>query len=510
MKVNADFLHVKHEKYNFAEVEHKGEQMEKVNLGSKVNSAYEELAPIISADGNTLWFTRDDHPDNIGGSGNDIWYSVFGSDGEWRKAINPMRPLNNGGNNFVVSLSPDNNTMLVANEYLKDGSAGGDGVSETYITEKGWGVPELIKVRNWYNDNEYVSYFLSPNNLTMIASAERMDSEGDCDLYVCFKKSDGTFTAPCHMGEAINTLGNESTPFLAADNRTLYFSSDGLPGYGNNDLFVTKRLDDSWTKWSTPQNLGPLINGPTFDAYYSIPASGEEAYFVSYTNTIGESDIFKMELEEEAKPDPVQLVKGNVRNDKTKESIQAEITVRDLNTNKEVGIAHSNSLTGYYEIVLPKGGNYAFYAKSKGFYAIRQHVDLTGLTEYQERKVELLLAPIEIGENILLNNVFFVQSKAEIQKESHAELNNLVKLLKRNKSLKVLIEGHTHNVGSSYKNQVLSNERARALKSYLVKKGIKESRMEVKGYGETQPIADNNNPVERLKNSRVEFKIIAY
>lgn len=510
MEADAEYIRIKHEGYQFHQVAQKDESLKRVNLGSGVNSRFEELAPLISADGKTLWFTRDDHPSNIGGSGNDLWYSKLAQNGDWGRAVNPKAPLNNTGNNFVVSVSPDNNTMLVANEYLADGSEGGDGVSETYLGEDGWGIPKLVKVRNWYNDNDYVSYFLSSNNLTMVVSAERIDSEGDCDLYVCFRKKDGSFTAPRHMGSALNTLGNESTPFLAADNKTLYFSSDGLPGYGNNDVFVTKRLDDSWTKWSTPQNLGPLINGPAFDAYYSIPASGEEAYFVSYTNTIGESDIFKIEIEEEAKPDPVQLVKGVVRDDKTQEVIAAEITIRDLNSNKEVGVAHSNPSTGYYEIVLPKGGNYAFYARSKGFYAIREHVDLTELAEYQERNVDLHLAPIEIGENILLNNVFFVQSKAEIKKDSYSELDNLARVLKRNKSLKVLIEGHTHNVGSAYKNQVLSNERARALRNYLLKKGIKEDRMEVKGYGETKPIADNNDPVERLRNSRVEFKIIAY
>lgn len=510
MKMDVDYLHIYGASSELNLIGDADKKYEKENLGSAINSEFEELGPLVSADGKTLWFFRDDHPDNLGGEKNDIWISQLQADGTWGDATNVDAPLNNTGHNFVISVAPDNNSLLCANSYNEDGTPDSDGVSSSNATSDGWSVPKRLDIYNEYNHNDYVNYYLSSDNKTLISSVERADTKGDLDLYVSFRKADDSFTEPKSLGAVVNSLGNESTPFLAADGRTLYFSSNGFPGYGDNDIYVTKRLDDTWTNWSEPKNLGPDINTNDWDGYYSIPASGEEAYLISYKNTIGESDIFKIKLADEAKPDPVQLVKGVVYNDETKLGMPAVISVRDLETDTEVAIAHSNASTGAFELVLPSGKSYAFYASAEGFYAVRESVDLTSLSVYEEKEVDLHLVPIVQGQNIRLNNVFFVRSKAEIKTNSFAELDNLVELLKNNPSLEIEIQGHTDNTGSKDLNMKLSEERANSVLDYLVNKGVSKGRLKAKGYGGTNPIADNRYEYTRKLNRRVEFKIIKH
>ena len=484
---------------------------QKKNLGTKINSKYNELGPLVSPDGKTLYFFRNNHPENLGvDNKGDIWVSHLDKNNQWGKAYNIGKPLNNIGHNYVVSVPPDNNVLVLGKEYLPNGLEGLGGLSISKKEKKGWSMPEKIKIYNEYNLNKFYNYYLTSDRKTLISSVERADSEGKLDLYVSFLQHDNTWTEPESLGPTINTSGMEITPYVATDGKTLYFSSNGFAGYGDNDIFVSRRLDDSWKKWSVPKNLGPEINTPRWDAYYSIPASGDVAYLASYDNTIGESDIFVINLPESAKPEPVLLVRGKVIDNQTKEGIGTSISVRDLKTDKEVAIATSNPADGSYEIVLPKGVEYAFYAKEEGYYAVRENVDLNILKEYGESEVDLYLTPIVKGQNIRLNNVFFVRGKAEIKSSSFAELDHLVEVLKNNPSLEIEIEGHTDNTGSAKLNVELSEERVESVINYLVKRGVGKKRLSGKGYGGSKPIADNRYENTRKLNRRVEFKIVNY
>ena len=265
-------------------------------------------------------------------------------------------------------------------------------------------------------------------------------------------------------------------------------------------MFVSKRLDDSWTNWTKPENLGNIINSPGYELSIFLSAKGDKAY-------VGrEQDIW--EIDNTVKQDPVALVKGKVYDSKTKKIMSAPIVYNALKTNKELGTAISDPSTGSYSIVLPYGEKYSFMAEKEGYYAVTQNVDLSDLKEYKEIEVDLYLNPIEKGEIIRLNNIFFASGKYELLAESYGELDKLLQVLKSNSKMKIEISGHTDAVGADSDNLTLSNNRANAVMNYLLGKGIAKDRLSAKGYGETKFIATNDTDEGKQLNRRVEFVIL--
>ncbi|WP_445905242.1 OmpA family protein, partial [Flavobacterium sp.] len=465
------------------------------------SSTIEETNPVISADGNILYFDRKDNELNIETIKDDIWYSVKDKNGNWEEAKNIGRPLNNKDYNFVISSSPDNNTLLLGNRYASDGlSPNGSGVSITKKGQSGWEIPKDVVIEDYENKNQYVGFFLTNDNKYLLMSVERSEGFGLKDIFVSQVREDGSFSKPKNLGNVVNSFEDESNPFLAADGKTLYFASKGHPGYGYYDLFVSKRLDDSWTNWSKPENLGNIINSTGYELSIFLSAKGDKAY-------VGrEKDIW--EIDNSVKQDPVALVKGKVYDSKTKKIISAPIVYNALKTNKELGTAISDPSTGSYSIVLPYGEKYSFMAEKEGYYAVTQNVDLSDLKEYKEITVDLYLNPIEKGEIIRLNNIFFDSGKYDLLSESNAELDKLFKVLKDNKKLIIEIAGHTDAVGADKDNLQLSNNRANAVMNYLISKGVSKERLTAKGYGETKFIASNDTEEGKQLNRRVEFLIL--
>jgi outer membrane protein OmpA-like peptidoglycan-associated protein len=508
MKVAVDYLKVK-QTNTINLVKNSTIHYKKENLGSNVNSPYGEIGPIITQDGKTLYIDRKNHPENTPGSENDdIWIS-HNQNGKWEMVKNIGKPLNNRSHNFVLSISPDENSMLVNGTYSPNGETSAPGVSITHRTMAGWEFPKKVEIEDYYNDANQISYNLSADRKTLIMSVRRKDSYGENDLYVSFLREDDTWTRPMNMGSSLNTLGDEATPYLAADGVTLYFSTSGRPGYGAGDVFVCKRLDNSWTNWSEPLNLGPEINSDDWDLYFSTPANGEYAYFVSGQQSIGQEDVFKIKLVDEAKPEPVVIIYGKVLDKETGKPLEAELTYYNLHTNQEAGIARSNPIDGSYTIILPYGQAYGFHADKTGYYSERSSIDLTEIKTYTEIEKNLLLAPIKAGSKIALNNVFFEQSKPVLLPASYAELDRLVRILMENPTIKIEIDGHTDNVGDPKKNQKLSEDRVKTIKNYLINKGISAHRLSGKGYGGSKPIASNAKEETRKLNRRVEFTIVS-
>lgn len=476
------------------------------NLGSRINSIYSDFYPIITADGKTLYICRDRDPENIGGKKQDIWYSEMQPDGYWGPVKNIGPPLNNNNVNFVCSVLPDGNTMYVGNLYYADGRTG-PGISTSYRTKNGWSFPQMLIINDFHNRGMFVNYFLAADGKTILMALERDETYGDTDIYVSFLLNDGNWSAPLNIGHDVNTAGKEATVFLAPDNRTLYFSSEGHNGYGLNDIFMSRRLDESWTKWSEPQNLGPGINTPDWDAYFSIPASGEYAYFVSNSNSFGESDIFRVSLPEALRPRPVMLMSGRVLDAKTQQPIEADIIVETLKDGKEVAIAHSNPTTGEYKVSLPAGELYGLHAVAMGYTASDENIDLLLQDHYEELTRNLQLAPLEAGQSVNLNNIFFDTGKWDIKAQSFAQLNRVVDLLKNNPGMTITVIGHTDDVGSEETNKVLSVKRAEAVVNYLIKQGITSKRLTARGLGASQPENSNISEETRSQNRRVEFRI---
>jgi len=478
------------------------------NLGPNVNTKYSEVGPIISPDGKTLYLCRKDHPQNKGGGEDDIWFSTLNTDGTWSVAVNMGSPLNNERNNFIESISPDGNTILLGNIYNYFDGSMGPGCSMSHRSRGGWAFPKPQKIEKYENRNDYVSYYLSSDGKVLLMSIEIKKGFGDRDIYVSFRTGNNAWSRPINLGPSINTKESDGTMFLAADGVTLYFSTSGHGGLGSSDIWMTKRLDDTWTNWSKLVNMGPKINSSGWDSYFTIPASGEYAYFVSSRSGEGEEDVFRIKLPTAAKPDPVVLISGRVLNAKTNEPVKADIFYETLPNGTEAGLARSEPDKGEYKIVLPYGKKYGFRAKAKGFYAVNEFIDASDLKEYKEISRNLYLAPIEKDQVIRLNNIFFEFGKSVLKSESFPELDRVVKLLNDNPTIEIELSGHTDNVGSDDANLTLSQNRAEAVVDYLTGKGIKKGRIIAKGYGESASVSTNDTEEGRQLNRRVEFKIL--
>lgn len=488
------------------------------NLGPNINSAFDEVLPVISPDGKTLYVDRKNHPQNFRAPGaridtnniDNIWYSTQDASGNWLPVQNIGPLLNNGFGSFVASVTPDGNTLLLGGRYEPRGNEGSGefGLWLTHRTADGWSYPARVRVTNYYSNAAYVEFCLSNDGRTIILSLDRKDSYGNKDLYVSFLQPDGSWSAPRNLGPDVNSAADEATPFLAADGKTLYFASNGFSGYGSMDMFLTRRLDSTWQHWSEPENLGPQLNTPGWDAYYTVPASGEYAYFVSTENSFGQGDIFRVKLPEELRPKPVVLVSGTVHDQKTGNPVMAEIKYENLETGKEIGSARTSPGTGAYKITLPAGENYGYRAEAPGYIPISENLDLKQAGEYQELTRDLTLVPIEKGEVVRMNNIFFETAKADLRPESFAELDRVVTLLKNNPNMEILIGGHTDNVGTAATNAQLSGARAVAVQNFLLSKGIEQKRLKTKGFGDSKPVASNDTDQGKQQNRRVEFTIL--
>ncbi|MBL7877954.1 MAG: exo-alpha-sialidase, partial [Cyclobacteriaceae bacterium] len=313
-------------------------------LDANVNSDFSEYNPMLSPDGKTLYFSRKNHPENVGGTTDkeDIWYSELNPDGTWSLAKNMGPQFNNNQPNFVstVAATPDGKAvvLLLGNKYLAKGKMVA-GVSISTNRGGTWSDPKPIEIENDYNYNEKANYFLANTRKSLLMSVEREDTQGGRDLYVSFEKNDSTWTEPLNLGKVINTVSEETAPFLASDDKTLYFSSNGFSGYGGSDVYMSKRLDDTWTNWSPPENLGPDINTKLDDLFFNIPSTSEFAYY-SRGITADNSDIFRVKMPMFMTPDPIVIVKGKLIDAKTGNPIGAKIIYERLSDGKEVGVTY--------------------------------------------------------------------------------------------------------------------------------------------------------------------------
>ena len=511
VKAAADYFIIKAEKRKINLLSNQISKYSKENMGLNINSPYSEIAPVISPDGKTLYVARANHPLNIKPINKyDIWYSTLQPNGKWSKLKHAPKPLNNSGDNVVISVSPDNNTLFLETLYNPDGSYKNDqGISVSYRTANGWTVPKQIKIKNYYNKDIYESFAFSPGRKVLVMSCERDDTYGDKDMYVSFLQADGSYSEPKNMGPVLNSYLGEGTPYIAPDNKTLYFYSFTEPGYGDADIFVSKRLDDTWTKWSTPKNLGKKINSNQWDVYYTVDAKGDYAYLVSSKNSFGNEDIFRIKLRDEEKPDPVVMVYGKVLDAKTKKPISAKVIYENSKTGKPEGEARSNPKDGSYKVVLPYGEKYNIRADKNGYFAVNETLDLKKTSNYKEVKKDLLMSPLVKEAPIVLRNVHFYSTKAVLLPSSYEELNRLVKLMKQKPTMEIEILGHTET-RAGYEKQLmkLSQQRAEAVKKYMILKGIVAGRIKTKAFGGSKPVADNSTEAGRKQNRRVEFRII--
>lgn len=481
---------------------------QKENMGKAINSGGQEIAPIIAPDGKTLYFTRNNFEGNIGSPARqDVWYSTLNDQGKWSDAVNIGPPINNAGENAATSISADGKTLYLINEYRPDGSMY-FGFSHSFKTKSGWGFPRSSRIMNLIKTAKTLEVTVSPFENVLIMAVEGPESEGGKDLYISFLQKDKSWSEPRNLGNVINTADNEGTPFLALDNKTLYFFSSGHAGFGQGDIFLSRRLDDTWLNWSVPENLGPAVNSPLWDAFINIPATGDYAYFSASDKVIGQEDIFRIRMTPEIKPDPVAVVSGSVLEAETNKPVKSEIAADIKSSSASFATASFDPETGEYRLILPLKEVYRITASGEGFFPVSEDMDLSGETGFRTIKKNIYLQPIKAGQQIRLSNTMFSQSSAEVIPSSFAELDKIAETMKSYPTMEILLEGHTDNQGEVQKNVKLSADRVEQVKKYLLSKGIDARRIQTKAWGPARPIASNLTEQTRQKNRRVEFTIL--
>jgi outer membrane protein OmpA-like peptidoglycan-associated protein/tetratricopeptide (TPR) repeat protein len=506
------------------------------NVGDGVNTEYPDYGPVITTDESVLYFTSR-RPDSYGGKKTkdgqyfeDVYVS-FKKGKNWEKAANLGKPINSEDHDATVTISPDGSRMIIYKEIN-----GGD-LYECKLEGAEWSKPKPISSVNTAHHETTASYSFDGKTLFFVSN--RPDkSLGGSDIFMSKLGPDGNWGQPVNLGTTINTPYDEEGVFAHPDGKTIYFSSKGHQSMGDYDIFIAVK-NDSTGKWGKPKNIGYPINTPGDDVFFVVNANGRRGYYASAAaGGYGDKDIYvvtilgpekpvllntesqllagsppqaapTIEPEVEVVSNQLTLFKGLVLDSVNKRPIEAELVVTDNATNEQVTIVRSNSQSGKFLIALPSGKNYGIAVKAEGYLFHSENFNLPPGGDFQEVNKDVLLKRVEVGKSIVLKNIFFDFAKATLRPESETELQNLLKLLNENPTMRIEISGHTDNVGSDANNQKLSENRALAVVNYLIDKGgISKSRLTYKGYGASQPIDTNNTEEGRQNNRRTEFKVI--
>ncbi|MCA1755836.1 MAG: OmpA family protein [Bacteroidales bacterium] len=479
-----------------------------VSLGDSVNTRFDEYWPAITIDGKLLMFTRQ-VPSNdrrIGATAmqEDFYYSTL-EDSVWQQAVNIGTPLNTPGNEGALTLSVGGQFIYYTACNRPDATGGCD-IYYSYKGSRGWsqGMNPGAPLNSVYWESQPS---LSSDGQTLFFVSNRPGGEGGMDIWISRMNDAGAWGEPENAGNVINTPGDEMSPFIHFDNRTLYFSSDGRACMGGLDIFRSEY--DPQTGWSEPVNLGYPINTQFDEMGLVINSAGDVAYYSSTVNRQKGRDLFSFELPEEIRPDPVSYVEGTVTDRLTGERLKASYELINLSSRK-TALKSVTDNRGNFLIPLPSGINYGLNVMSEGYLFYSGNFMLEG--EHPVSRPypkEVMLNRIDAGESMSLYNVFFDTDSWELLEESLSELSRLYDLLVANPGVVIEIGGHTDSSGSDEHNLWLSGLRALAVSDFLIGRGIEPSRLMAKGYGESRPVADNSSEEGMRRNRRTEITIIS-
>ena len=360
--------------------------------------------------------------------------------------------------------------------------------------------PSPVNTRYWESQPSF-----APDSKTLYFTSNRPGGKGGMDIWKTKYLGNGAWAKPVNLGDSINTKGNEMSPFIHFDNKTLYFSSDYFPGMGGFDLFYSKKISD--TSWTSPKNLGYPINTTGDEYRLVVDATGERAYFSSQKDTITKQDIYYFDFPEKLRPTRTIYVRAKIFNNVDYQPLKADlVSIINLSTNDTM---YFGKKTDKFVACLPCGGEYALNILKKGWMMESQNFkidDMNDTVKYYD--IEVFLNPILVSEKINLKNTFFNTDSYNIDQKSYVELDKVVDFLNINSNVEIQIAGHTDNVGTYEYNMQLSEKRALAIKNYLIEKGINENRISYVGYGYTKPIANNQTEKGRKLNRRTEIIIL--
>ena len=473
-----------------------------VNMGPAINTTEDEYLPVITADEEMIIFTRQ-------ANRNEDFYKSIKRNGEWSASEFLSKEINTSNfNEGAQNISPDGNYLFFTGCNRPDGL----GRCDIYISKRegnDWSKPFNIggpvNTAGWESQPS-----ISADGRTLYFVSTRQGGYGGYDIWSSELNSDGTWSGPVNLGPDINTAYDEQSPFIHPDNESLYFSSNGWPGLGNKDLFLSRKAysGEKQTGWQKPENLGFPINTFAEESGLSISNSGKLAFFSSNQKEgYGKLDIYSFELPEKMKPKTVTYVKGKVFDNTSKEELEAQIQITNLKNEKTIYDEITDPENGQFLATLPAGNSYGLTVSKEGYLFYSQNFTLTGDHENKPFSIEVPLQKIEIGGMVILNNIFFETNKYDLLPESKTELQQLIFFLKENPTISIEIGGHTDNIGEDESNLILSKNRAKTVYEYLIINKIPLKNISFKGYGESQPISDNTTEQGRKNNRRTEFKI---
>lgn len=468
------------------------------NMGDSINSEVSEYFPSITIDGRTLVYTR--RVKNF----NEDFYVSDNINGVWQKSESLSGTINTEQNEGAQSISQDGQWLIFTGCNFPDGMGNCD-LYFSMLTPNGWSEPQNMGRR--INTEFWESApTLSPDKRDLYFSSNVSGGLGGSDIYVTHRLPNGQWTEPENMGPVINTSGDESCPFIHADNQTLYFTSNGHLGYGGDDLFVARRNADG--KWGKPENLGYPINTIENEGSLVIAADGKTAYYASdKSDSKGGLDIYTFEMRADVRPLITLWVEGKVYDKKSGKGLPSAVELIDLSTGKTLSKIQTDE-DGNYLSTLPTGKDYLFNVNRKGYLFYSRNFPLSRNTPDSVHHIDIPLQPLEVNANIVLNNIFFETNQFSLKPESTLELDKVVQLLVENPDIQIQINGHTDNVGKAADNLALSNNRAKAVVAYLVSKQVAPARLKFKGFGSAKPLSENSTESGRAQNRRTELQII--
>ena len=487
------------------------------NLGPAVNRADPEYYPCITADDATLIYTRRvKDPELIPwGMQEDFMVSHRDAQGAWQ-AAKPIPTVNTRQyNEGAGTLTPDGRFIVFTKCATEDGSYGGSlqgfGSCDLFISRRigdRWTPPENlgppVNSRNWETQPSMAS---DGRTLYFIRGTQAQDGIKSMDIYTTALQEDGTWSKPEKLGANVNTPYQEESVQIHPDGRTLYFSSNGHPGFGGLDIFVSRKEEDG--SWGKALNLGYPINTGADENSLLVSADGEVAYFASdREGGLGDLDLYSFELYPEARPLAVSFIRGKVTDRTNGQPVEADVQLYDLATGKLATGAYSDPRTGEFLVCIPAGRSYALNASSEGYLFFSQNYDVATGTPKEPYTLNVPLSPLTAGSVIALRNIFFNTASYDLLPASNAELEKLVQLLRTNTTLRIELGGHTDNVGADAANLTLSDQRAQAVRDFVIAQGIDASRITAKGYGETKPVATNDTEEGRAQNRRTEVTVL--
>jgi outer membrane protein OmpA-like peptidoglycan-associated protein len=487
---------------------------------TEINSPFAEHSPLLTADGKTLIFTSrrssDDYQIKSATNYEDV-YTSYKNGNKWSPPTKISPAINVKFNEAAVSLAPDGKTLFL---YYEEGK--GD-IYTSFFENGDWSKPTPLNAFINHPLYRESSACVSPDGSKLYFSSNRPGGKGGLDIYVCERGANGDWGRPSNLGSTVNSRGDEDSPFLHADSVTLYFSSNGHPSLGSNDIFKTTLTDG---KWTTPENLGYPINTSGYDGFFTLSPDKKTGYYSAHPGTkAANTDIYvvnfapgtKSAAFDAADPDSLKpaesetgfiVLQGTVTDFYSAAPLSATVILVD-NASKKVISKITASESGQFELVFPEPGNYGITTEKQGylFYSMNLNVPTSG--KHERMKTDVRMIKPEVGSKVVLKNIFFDVNESALKPESLSELENIENLLIQNPQWRIQINGHTDNLGDAEKNLDLSLKRAEAVVEYLIKQGVAPSRLQAKGYGSERPLVSNDDEEEgRQINRRTEIEIV--